>query len=469
MLNKDSKVFIFTFLLTVGILALGLWQLMPNFSGRNSNNSKNQPTNNDQSVTERMSFGERIFSPSDSSTNKKEGSQAIAQENYPQAIADFSKSLKINPNDPESLIYLNNAKIGTQKNYTIFVSVPFGINPKSALEILRGVAQAQNEINNNGKIKGIPLKVGIAKDEDNPETAQKIAAALVENPDVLGVVCCTSSHVTLAAGEIYDSGKLVTISPTSTSVKITDFSPYVFRSVPSDSIAARTLANYMIKNLKKQKAAVFFNSESSYSQSLKKEFVTSVLLEGGEVSQEFDLSKADFSAAQSIKKSTDDGVEVLMLAPNTLTLDKALQVVQVNQKQMELLAGDTTYTIKTLEVGREQALEMVVAIPWHINSNKNSLLSDFPATSRRLWGADVNWRTALAYDATKALIKAIETDPTREGIQKTLPSSDFAPKGANGEIRFQSSGDRNSPVQLVKVVPGSRSRTGYDFEPIDNN
>ncbi|MEY2913175.1 MAG: hypothetical protein RLZZ184_2484, partial [Cyanobacteriota bacterium] len=38
--------------------------------------------------------------------------------------------------------------------------------------------------------------------------------------------------------------------------------------------------------------------------------------------------------------------------------------------------------------------------------------------------------------------------------------------GAAGSIRFLPSGDRNTPVQLVKIVRGNRSRTGYDFEPV---
>ncbi|MFM6006623.1 MAG: ABC transporter substrate-binding protein, partial [Sphaerospermopsis kisseleviana] len=99
-------------------------------------------------------------------------------------------------------------------------------------------------------------------------------------------------------------------------MKITNFSPYIFRTVPSHLITTRTLANYMVKNLQKKKAAVFFNSQSDYSQSLKSEFVSSILLEGGEVSQEFDLSKADFSAASSVKQATEQGAQVLMLAAN---------------------------------------------------------------------------------------------------------------------------------------------------------
>lgn len=86
--------------------------------------------------------------------------------------------------------------------------------------------------------------------------------------------------------------------------------------------------------------------------------------------------------------------------------------------------------------------------------------------SRQLWVDDVNWRTALAYDATEALIAAIERSPTRAGVQQALLSSEFTTPGAAGNIRFLPSGDRNAPVQLVQIVPGNRSGTGYDFVPL---
>lgn len=341
--------------------------------------------------------------------------------------------------------------------------LPIGTDPNTALEILRGVAQAQNAINTAGGINGVPLKVGIANDDDNPEIAQQIANSLVKNTDVLGVVGPNTSDSTLSAGEVYNSGKLVAISPTSTSVKISNFSPYVFRTVPSDFIAARSLANYMVKTLQQKNAVVFFNSQSNYSQSLKSEFVSSVLLEGGQVSREFDLSQASFSAAKSLEQAKQQGAQVLMLATNTDTLDKALQVVQLNQKQLNLLGGDDVYTVKTLEIGRDQAVGMVIAVPWHIAGDPTS---KFPQESRQLWGGDVSWRTALAYDATVSLIGALQRNPTRAGVQQALTSSDFSTVGASGSIRFLSSGDRNAAVQLVEVVPGNRSRTGYDFEPV---
>jgi len=462
--KNETKVLLLALLLTAGIVAGAAWLFAPKF-GLNFTTpiSDKQENGNEQALEERITFGEKIFTPGEASPAKKEGVQALVNKSYDRAIANLEASLKVKRNDPEALIFLNNARIGSAKSYTIAASVPMGSDPNTSLEILRGIAQAQNEINTSGGIGGVRLKVAIANDESNPEIAQQIATVLVNNPEVLGVVGPSGSDVTLKAGKVYDSRQLVAITPTSSSVKISNFSRYIFRTVPSDFMAARTLANYMVKTLQKKNAAVFFNSQSNYSQSLKSEFVSSVSLEGGQVSSEFDLSKSDFSAAKSIEQATKQGAEVLMLAPDTDNLDKALQVVQVNQKKLTLLGGDTIYTLKTLEIGRQQAAGMIVAVPWHIDADPKS---DFPQKSRQLWGADVNWRTALSYDATRALIAALARNPTRLGVQQILSSSDFSTTGASGTIRFLPSGDRNAPVQLVNIVPGSRSGTGYDFVPL---
>ncbi|MFE1746176.1 ABC transporter substrate-binding protein [Coleofasciculus sp. H7-2] len=466
--KNETTVLVLSLFITAGLLGTGYWWFKSN-SGTPIAPEKPDSVQSSQvpiapgSISARISVGEKILVAANTNSDKQAGVQAFASGDFAGAIAKLQSSLQANRNDPEALIYLNNARIGKQISYTIAVSVPIGNDINGALEMLRGVAQAQTEINQAGGIKGIPLKVAIANDDNNPEIAKQIATTLVNNPDVLGVVGPYSSDVTLAAGTTYNDGKLVVISPTSTSIKLSGFSRYVFRTVPSDYVAARALSEYMLNKLQRKNAAVFFNSRSAYSQSLKSEFVTAVSLGGGQVSNEFDLSEPGFSAARSIEQAIAQGAQVLMLAANTETLDKALQVVHLNRKRFTLLGGDDVYTPKTLEVGGEAAVGMVLAVPWHINSDSTS---EFPRQSRQLWGGDINWRTALSYDATRALIAALQRNPTRTGVQAALRASDFSTTGASGIIRFLPSGDRNAAVILVRSQPGTTSGTGYDFVPL---
>lgn len=475
--KNETPVLLVALVATILLLGGGLWWFSQRLSsirpitdpasGSASSNTAVDPA----TLQAKFSAGDRLLVPEGPGANpaaqdrKQAGAAAMAAQNYPEAVAAFEAALQVKPNDPESLIYLNNARIADQPAYEIAIAVPLDTDVDASLEMLRGVAEAQNEVNLNRGVRNTLLKVRIVNDGGTPDRARQVAAALVQDPAILGVVGHYSSDMSLAAGEVYDQGKLVMISPVSTSVKLSNFSPYVFRTVPSDFVAARALANHMVSQLQQQKAAVFFNSQSGYSQSLKSEFVSAVALNGGQVVSEFDLSSPSFSAAASFKQATQQGATALVLLPNSSQLDRALQVVQVNQQQLTLLGGDDVYAPKTLSVAGAAAQKMVVAVPWHILSNPNAA---FVRSSRALWKADVNWRTAMSYDAANALIAALSAapDPNRENLQAALVGANFSAPGASGEVRFLPSGDRNQTVQLVTVEPGQRSGYGFDFVPL---
>jgi branched-chain amino acid transport system substrate-binding protein len=420
------------------------------------------------SSNDRISLGEKILLTQDKNPDKEAGVKAFLDGDCKTAIEKFESYRKAKPTDPEALIYLNNAKARENRNrLKIAVSVPIGTDPNVAKEMLRGVAQAQDEVNNNNSgINGKALEVAIANDDNDPFTARNIAKAFVTDKNVLAVVGHHSSDVTKEAGKEYNSGELVAISPTSTSIQISNFSRYVFRTVPNDKLAAEKLAEYMVTNLQNKKAAVFYDFGSAYSESLKEEFAKAVKDKYGEVLETFDLSKLNFNANTAVKKAISQNIEVLMLIPNSITMDKVQEVVKEvknNQKQLSLLGGDVLYSPKILGIWGKQFEGMVVTIPWNIDSNPKS---NFVKNSKTLWKAPVSWQTATSYDATQAIIGALKINNTRNGIQKTLHSSSFSVNGATGKIQFSESGDRiNNNIFLVKVQqkPGTKE---YEFVTI---
>jgi branched-chain amino acid transport system substrate-binding protein len=394
-------------------------------------------------------------------TAKNAGISALASKNYAQAQTEFKKALALTPNAPETQIYANNAQVGEGKALTIGIAVPMKTDATGALEMLRGVAQAQTEINGSGGINGAMLKVTIADDADDAKTSTEVAETFGKDANILAVIGHFSSGSTLAAAEIYKNQQLVNISPVSSSVKLTNFSKYNFRTIPSDHVAGRALGEYALKTLKKKKAQIFFNSQSAYSVSLKSEFAAAMSLDGGSVVQEVDMNAADFNATTALTQGA--GAEVIMLAANTGTLEKAMQVVAANNKKLPLLGGDDVYSPKTLELGKEKAVGLVVAVPWHIDADPKA---KFVVSSRKFWKADVNWRTALTYDAAQSLIAALKTTPTRAGVQQALSATGFQAEGSAGMVKYMPSGDRSAGIQLVQVAPGNKSKLGFDFTPL---
>ncbi|MEH1928412.1 caspase, EACC1-associated type [Nostoc sp.] len=418
------------------------------------------------SVNDNISLGEEILEKQDTNSDKKAGANEFFKGKCKTAIDKFNSYRRAKLTDPEALIYLNNAKARQQgERLKIAVSVPIDTDPDLAEEILRGVAQAQDEVNNNNGIKGKLLQVAIANDDEKPGTATKIAEALAGDPEILGVVGAASSNATLEAGRVYTNKRLVAISPTSTSVSISGFSPYIFRTVFSDKLAAKELANYMVKILHKKNAAVFFNSSNLYSKSLKDEFLTAVQKKDVEVSPEnqFDLNSYNFDADNAVKQAiTQDAV--LMLISDSETLEKAGKVIQANNHELHIFGGDNIFSLKTLNSWGKQVEGMVVAVPWDIGNASNL---NFVNNSKNLWKYRVNWRTATAYDATQAIIAGLRKSNTREGLKQELHKSDFSFDGATEKkIQFLPSGDRkDNPIFLVKVQQKPGTDT-YEFVPI---
>ena len=458
--KKENIVLLLSLLITASSIGMGAWWL---FANSNRDGSGSEIVSGSPSVV-RLSTGDRLLFPQDNNPNKQAAAEAIASENYSEAVTLLEQSLSQQRNDPEALIYLNNARIGKDRAYGVAVSLPISTEASSSKEILRGVAQAQTEINARGGINNVPLQIVTLDDDNNPQTAVEIARNLSKNNDILGVIGHFSSDVTLAAAPIYEQNKLVAISPSSTSIAISNQGNYIFRTVPSDRFTSSALAKYFLEQLQLTKAAIVYNSQSAYSRSLQSTFTTDLVGNGGEIVGEVDLSRASFNPAAILKQMQASGAEAIVFLNDSKTIDKVYSLIQLNDRQLPLLGGDSLYKPQILENGGSKAIGLVVGVPWHALASGNP---EFPEAARRLWGGEVNWRTAMAYDATIALAEGMRTDPSRKGIQQALSGSDFNLSGASGKIKFLSSGDRNMAVQLVEVRPGNNSSYGYDFVPLE--
>ncbi|NEQ39257.1 MAG: ABC transporter substrate-binding protein [Okeania sp. SIO3I5] len=439
---------------------------------------ENSPINGD-AISERITFGEiSLANPEEVRPERERGINSIANGNYDQAFRTLTNYLESTPNDPEARIFLNNLEVEKNKKpyHVIAVSMPISSNLNASLEVLRGVAHAQYDWNFSKSGGEGMLKIAIADDDDNnpnngTKIAEEVATELGKRKEILGVVGHYSSDASLATANIYKDNQLVSIS-FSTSVELTNYSPYFFRTVPNDQAAAKALAKYAQTELNSVKAVVFYNSDSKYSKSLSQEFISEIGRRNIILREDPDCDLSTWSKnpedwrdqATKVLNRAKDSANVLMLAPTTGYLDRALEILQVNQGNLPVLGGDEVYSAKTLEKGRDSAVGMIVAIAWDIEVNETN--SDFPERSQKLWGtSSVNWRTITAYDAVQALGKAIDdqAQPTREGVREEL-SSNFSTPGAFKTVKFLDTGDYDGDIQLVKVV---KKGSGYDFVPIN--
>ncbi|MEH1819966.1 MAG: ABC transporter substrate-binding protein [Nostoc sp.] len=414
-----------------------------------------------------FSSGERTFFTIINNADRDQGIKAFKQEKYQEASKLFEEAIKANRNDPEVRIYYNNALARNKRNpITLAASVPVDNNTNFAQEILRGVAQAQQEFNNRNGLNNRLLEIKIANDAGKPEQAQEVAAELIKDKSILGVIGHYSSESTEAALEEYNKTYIPIISPSSTSTKLQ--SKNFFRSLPSDAAGGKKLAGYAFKNLNLKKVVIFYNPDSLYSDSMREEFQHNFEQLGGKVLRkpEIDLSNTSLDINAEVNRSIYIyKSEAAVLIPDALHADIALKIAKVNQEAldrppsqngaragMKLLGGDVLYSDETLTTGKNAVEGLITVVPWFREAPQAQI---FAKKAKKLWGEEVSWRTATSYDATQAFIQALSSNSNRTTILERLENAKFSVNETSGyPFKFSSEGERETEPILVQIKGG---------------
>ncbi|MFM6122456.1 MAG: ABC transporter substrate-binding protein [Sphaerospermopsis kisseleviana] len=418
----------------------------------------------------RISRGDKTFfpnTPNISNRFRDQGIQAFKKGDYQQAEKLFKQAVEANQNDPEVLIYYNNSLALQQGSpFTFAVVVPIdNTSTSNGEEILRGVAAAQNQFNQN-KGLGRFLEIVIAND-GNTEYAEQVAQKLAKDDSILGVIGHNSSDATKIALPVYENAGLPIISATSTSILLKN--PVFFRSVYSDESAGQKLANYAYKQLKLKTAVIFANPNSPYSNSIREVFTNTFEKLGGEVVRKplIDLTATTFDPEKEVAKSVyTDKAEVALLFPSTDKTDIAINIAKeiTNRnarlktqnfpiQEVKMLAGDTLYNYDpTIVRGGKDVEGLIIAIPWFRGT---PAAQKFAKKSQQLWGGDVSWRTATSYDATQAFIKALSNNASRQTVLERLKNVTLPANKTSGyPFQFTEDRERQGESILVKVQNG---------------
>ncbi|GBL09443.1 hypothetical protein MSj_00922 [Microcystis aeruginosa Sj] len=413
----------------------------------------------DASKYPEISLGEEILLETNRQDNSLErGRQAFKNQEYKQAIQLFKKSLDRLPNNPEIRIYYNNARAAYQDRnpLKIATSVPLGNNPETAQEILRGIALFQQELNDE-QAKNPEfhfLQVVVANDNNSAVDAEDRAKKFVKDPSILAVVGHNASAASEAAKDIYVQGKIVAISPTSFSQKISG-NGYIYKMVPDLETFATSLSEYIREQTEKliiqnPTNLICYDNRSGDNYNFAQKY-RNILL--GQQFQQF-VKDEDFDCNIEPKNNLDEQeiyqkiaqyqVNILMVAPYINDLKRAANIFKqrpAEQLNLVILGSPSFQSYLTLAEGKQGVENLVIAVPWYDLKQDNYIHS--------FWQNKINvWRTPMSYDATKVILNALRQLSQqgqkfdRESLNQVL-RNDFSIEGMTGTVRFDENGVRN--------------------------
>ncbi|MGK7894072.1 MAG: AAA-like domain-containing protein [Xenococcus sp. (in: cyanobacteria)] len=402
-----------------------------------------------------FSSGEnRLFREGVRNLDLELGIKAFKSKKYSDAIAYFEKAIKTSPSEPEPRIYLNNAKARREhpNSFLIAAVVPVKDDSKNAKDVLRGIAQAQTEFNKNQKEAQPLLEILIANDENERNIAEQIAKKIIKHKGIIAVIGHNSSETTEVALPEYEKSGLAVISPTATSTELNRSN--FFRIPASNNILGKNLAEYVKETMNLEKVAFFYDSDSTYSKTIKEAFKK-------EKTKNIDLKESkDWS--KEIELLVNEGIKAAVLFPSTKTVSRTIAIAQANdtlpeEQKLQLFGGDTLYTKNILEEHGDIFEGSVLVVPWQEDKTA------YKKSAEKKWDTEeVGWRMAMGYDAAQVMIKALSSlseGARREDVLNKLnefKNSEYLQEDETSgeELCFHSNGDSNRYARIRQVDDG---------------
>ncbi len=302
-------------------------------------------------------------------------------------------------------------------------------------DTLNGTQLAIEEINVAGGIDGRLLELIAEDGRCTGADAASAAQKLVTIDKVVAIVGGQCSGETLAAAPIAEAGKVVMISPISSSPDVTEAGTFIFRDYPSDALKTKAMAGYLNEEGLSKIAMITENTDFATA------FRNALKVDIGEEHIVFDEvvepNTKDFRTLMTRLKE----MEFDIFFPNAQS-DAVMAAMMQQLREQDLTQLAITHDVgdsATLGEIATEAVEglLVIAVP---STGEDGT---FAATYKEKFGdpqATLSF-AAHAYDATNVLAQVIGTAGTDgTAIRDALYA---LPKytGIVGSFHFDANGD----------------------------
>jgi branched-chain amino acid transport system substrate-binding protein len=284
------------------------------------------------------------------------------------------------------------------------------------------------------------------------------ATLFARTPGMVGVVGHAGSRETLLGAPVYNSEGIPLLVPTSTSRRLSELGPWIFRLAPNDSVEGDVLAAFVTDSLRARSATIFYFSDE-YGVGLRDGVTAGLTRRGAIVLDQVSVSMGscpplsttdDFATvvSASLQRATPD---VVILAGRRVDGGCVMRIVDSAHPAMRFVAGDG------IEGGSPQlreiagrAVERLHSVVFWRGAQDDSAARAFGRRFQRIVGRPPDDTDAMVYDAFMLLGKAVrEAGADRAAVRGWLESlgGSRAPwQGITGPVSFR--GERRHVIHV---------------------
>jgi branched-chain amino acid transport system substrate-binding protein len=324
----------------------------------------------------------------------------------------------------------------------------FGVSSRNGIEL------AIKEVNEAGGVKGKKVAVRVYDDQGRPEEAAQAVTRLITQDKVVLILGEVASSNSLAMAEKAQAAGVPMISPSSTNPSVTQKGDYIFRVCFIDPFQGYVMAKFAHDNLKAGQVAILQDNKSAYSIGLTEVFQRKFTEMGGKVTatESYSQGDTDFRAQlTAIKKAKPQAIYVPGYYSDVGVIARQARELGLT---VPLLGGDGWDSEKLFELGGS-ALDGSYFSNHYSPDNPDAKVQKFIADYKAAYGGVPDALAALAYDAAKVAVAAIDKakDVSGPAIRDAIAQTKDFP-GVAGTISLDENRNAVKPAVILKVGDG---------------
>ena len=310
---------------------------------------------------------------------------------------------------------------------------------------------AVEEINEKGGINGRPVKLISKDDKQTPETALKVDHELIEE-GVIAIIGHMTSAMTEATLPLINEHKILMISPTISTNKLTGIDDHFFRVVNPNVHISISEADYAFDKAELRRiAAVYDLSNRSYTEEYIVSFKNEFEKRGGKIVS-INPFKAGYDTnfkeiAQEAMQSSPDG---LIIAASAIDTAMVCQHIRMTESNIPIFICGWAQTPDLLRHGGPAVEGVIGAMYINFFSTAKPFL-DFKKKFKNRFGGDgPTFAVIFAYDTVMVLKEALLINPDPRQLKQTIIKQK-AFQGLQGVFKIDSYGDTRRIANFITV------------------
>ena len=420
---------------------------------------------------------------------------AFQHGNIPGAIILWNTAQQEDTSDPQPKIFLENQRVlNSTLPYMdlVVATMESGTYVSLGRWDLQGAYVAQREYNSACKLPGCTqVRLLVASSGNQATNAIPVANQIVDaarqpGSHILGVMGWPYSSRVLNVVRIFSQARIPLLSQMASSTALSGISPYFWRTVPNDSVQAQVGATYVETHLHAKTAALFFDKNDAYSNSVGEAFKLKFAGDGNQILGEYPFTAGNSrdQIAKGLQIMIKRGVVPDIIDFGGVATDASHLLEMLPQSgpfsHVTVWGGDGLYEVGAYtgaaRANYHRLRFTAFAFPdtWvnlGLQRQEPPFFAEYPAAFdpfHRHFGGAYGFRRAdgdciLSYDATMVLMEAYSLatqqshGQVRPADMRRALSEINGPRtiqGATGQIALGANGDAtNKAVVVLEVSP----------------